>query len=199
MKKANSIDNYNKHFPSTLRKLIERKGTTITALATDIKVTRQAVSQYQDGSTQPNAETIVKIAKFFNVTTDYLLIGENRSVDESANIACDFTGLSQNAVDTLSRLKSTDKETVSRIIENKEFLDIISIFVTAQNNKDLLLPNGAPIINRISNILSNKERLEKEIISERFAVQIATRGLAPLYKQELIEKITTIFNELTNI
>ena len=75
MSKLISIDNYNKPFPSTLRKLIERKNTTIKAVADYIGVSRQAVSQYQDGSTQPNAETVVKIADFFNVTTDYLLTG----------------------------------------------------------------------------------------------------------------------------
>ena len=33
MKKTVSIDNYNKPFPTTLRSLIERKKTTITAVA----------------------------------------------------------------------------------------------------------------------------------------------------------------------
>ena len=63
MSKLNSIDNYEKPFPSTLRKLIERKKTTIKAVAECIGVSRQAVSQYQDGSTQPNADTIVKMAE----------------------------------------------------------------------------------------------------------------------------------------
>ena len=197
MKNVNSIDNYNKQFPTTLRKLIERKNTTIKAVADFIGVSRQAVSQYQDGSTQPNAETIVKIAEFFNVTTDYLLTGKNRNIDESMNISCDFTGLSRNAVDTLRKFNTIKCKTISQIIESAEFLDIVNIIISAQYNKDLLLPNGAPIVNRISNILSEKKRSEGEKISERFAEQVAQRGLAPFYKQEVIEDITTIFNRLT--
>lgn len=197
MKNVNSIDNYNKQFPTTLRKLIERKNTTIKAVADFIGVSRQAVSQYQDGSTQPNAETIVKIAEFFNVTTDYLLTGKNRNIDESMNISCDFTGLSRNAVDTLRQLNTTKCKTISQIIESNEFLNIVHIIISAQYNKDLLLPNDAPIVNRISNILSEKKRSESEKISERFAEQVAQRGLAPFYKQEVIEDITTIFNRLT--
>ena len=196
MKNVNSIDNYNKQFPTTLRKLIERKNTTIKAVADFIGVSRQAVSQYQDGSTQPNAETIVKIAEFFNVTTDYLLTGKNRNIDESMNISCDFTGLSRNAVDTLRKFNTIKCKTISQIIESAEFLDIVNIIISAQYNKDLLLPNGAPIVNRISNILSEKKRSEGEKISERFAEQVAQRGLAPFYKQEVIEDITTIFNRL---
>ena len=98
MSKLSSIDKYNKPFPSTLRKLIERKNTTIKAVADYIGVSRQAVSQYQDGSTQPNADTIVKIAEFFNVSADYLLTGKSKSIDESFNIVCDITGLSSSAV-----------------------------------------------------------------------------------------------------
>lgn len=199
MKKAISFDNYNKHFPSTLRKLIERNGTTIKAVAEKVGVTRQAFSQYQDGSTQPNAETIVKIAEYFNVTTDYLLIGDDRTADENMNIVCDFTGLSKNAVDTLCNFNTIKSTTVSRIIESEEFSNIVNKIVLAQNNKDLLLPNSAPIINRISNILSDKKRSNKEIISERIAEQAALIGLAPFYKQEITENIITIFNKLIGI
>ena len=199
MKKANSFDNYNKHFPSTLRKLIERNGTTIKAVAEKAGVSRQAVSQYQDGSTQPNAETIVKIAEYFNVTTDYLLTGDDRTVDENMNIACDFTGLSKNAVDTLCNFNTIKSTTASRIVESKEFSNIIDTIVLAQHNKDLLLPNGSPIINRISNILSGEKRSAHEIVSERIAEQAALIGLAPFYKQKIIENITIIFNKLIDI
>ena len=126
MSKLSSIDNYNKPFPSTLRKLIERKKTTIKAVADYIGVSRQAVSQYQDGSTQPNAETVVKIADFFNVTTDYLLTGKSKEVDESLNVTCDFTGLSPKSVEKIVSWKSRDNfsrfwcQHLSSIIEAEE-------------------------------------------------------------------------------
>ena len=66
-------ENYTKPFPSRLRKLIESRETTITALAKELKISRQAVSQYADGSAQPNIEKLVSIARFFHVSTDYLV------------------------------------------------------------------------------------------------------------------------------
>ena len=131
MSKLNSIDNYEKPFPSTLRKLIERKKTTIKAVAECIGVSRQAVSQYQDGSTQPNADTIVKMAEFFDVSTDYLLTGKNKDIDESFNIACDTTGLSPTSVKKIVDWKSTDdyhrfwNDYISAIIESDKFENLL--------------------------------------------------------------------------
>ena len=197
MKNVNSIDNYNKQFPTTLRKLIERKNTTIKAVADFIGVSRQAVSQYQDGSTQPNAETIVKIAEFFNVTTDYLLTGKNRNIDESMNISCDFTGLSRNAVDTLRKFNTIKCKTISQIIESAEFLDIVNIIISAQYNKNLLNPSGDVIAHIIIDKLCGENKTEIEKIIDQIAEQVAQSGLAPFYKQRVIEDITTIFNKLT--
>ena len=131
MSKLNSIDNYEKPFPSTLRKLIERKKTTIKAVAECIGVSRQAVSQYQDGSTQPNADTIVKMAEFFDVSTDYLLTGKNKDIDESFNIACDTTGLSPTSVKKIVDWKNTDdyrrfwNDYISAIIESDKFENLL--------------------------------------------------------------------------
>lgn len=66
-------EKYYNPFPSRLRKLIDEHGITITALAKELKITRQAVSQYTDGSAQPNIEKLVSIANFFNVSADYLV------------------------------------------------------------------------------------------------------------------------------
>lgn len=131
MSKLSSIDNYNKSFPSTLRKLIERKNTTIKAVADYIGVSRQAVSQYQDGSTQPNADTIVKIAEYFEVSTDYLLTGKSKHIDESFNIACDITGLSSTAIRKIVDWKTTDdyhhfwSDYISAIIESDKFDNLL--------------------------------------------------------------------------
>lgn len=145
-----------------------------------------------------NIEYLYYLADFFNVSVDYILgITDNPTTDKTLDFICNYTGLSQSAVNTLRQLNTTKCKTISQIIESNEFLNIVHIIISAQYNKDLLLPNGAPIVNRISNILSEKKRSADEIISERFAEQVAQRGLAPFYKQEVIEDITTIFNRLT--
>lgn len=60
-------------FPNIFKELIERNNTTIKAVADYVGATRQAVSQYANGKTQPNIDVIIKIAEYFEVTTDFLL------------------------------------------------------------------------------------------------------------------------------
>lgn len=172
MKKTVSIDNYNKPFPTTLRSLIERKKTTITAVADYIKVSRQAVSQYQDGSTQPNAETVVKIAEYFNVSTDYLLTGNNRDVDESLNIACDVTGLSAEAIKNIIEWKNGDLfASIDRSYEKLDFLRSGNVESFVETIDSLIISPDFPML--LNNIILYKravlefQKTENELIDVR--------------------------------
>ena len=104
-KRDTSEDGYNKTFPRILRELIEKNNTTIQAVANQIGITRQAVSQYCNGETQPNGETLLKIADYFGVSCDYLLRGvsaENIEMHEQL-------GLSDDAIEVLKAVKNIDK------------------------------------------------------------------------------------------
>ena len=59
----------------TLRK---EKGITQTELATTLGVTRQAVSKWESGRTLPDVYNIVYMAAMFDVSTDYILMGEDK-------------------------------------------------------------------------------------------------------------------------
>lgn len=63
-------------FSKRLRNLIETTYTTQGKLGEHIGKTRQAVSQYISGISEPGYDTLVKIAGFFGVSTDYLLGNE---------------------------------------------------------------------------------------------------------------------------
>lgn len=60
-------------FALRLRSLLSQDGETITSLARKLGVSRQAVSQYTYGKTQPNADKLIIIAEHFGVSVDYLL------------------------------------------------------------------------------------------------------------------------------
>ena len=100
-------ENYTRDFPSRLRKLIESRGTTITALAKELKISRQAVSQYADGSAQPNIEKLVSIARFFHVSTDYLVGLSDYEEKEAEGITAQDMGLSEGFARGLKSLYDT--------------------------------------------------------------------------------------------
>ncbi len=202
MKKTDFIDNYNKPFPTILRHLIKERKTTIKAVADYVGITRQAVSQYQDGSTQPNADTLIKISNYFNVSVDYLLgLAKQPTKDKELNEICEYTGLSQNAVEVLIHFDDDKRDILSKVIESGEFHDIIRVIASAQSDKDILYPSGenlaAIIVKGFKDYCSgaNKTRIEK--IMERISQQVVGRGLEPFYKQLIIEDITAIFEKIT--
>lgn len=60
-------------FGERLRILREKKELTQQALADAIHSTQQKISNYEKGSVEPDYETLINIANFFETTTDYLL------------------------------------------------------------------------------------------------------------------------------
>ena len=49
------------------------RGMSQEALASQIAVSRQAVSRWESGDTLPDVENILQLSRIFGVTTDYLL------------------------------------------------------------------------------------------------------------------------------
>ena len=63
-------------FHEKLQELRKQKGLTQEALAEAIFVSRTAVSKWESNRGYPNIESLKAIAKFFGVTVDTLLSGE---------------------------------------------------------------------------------------------------------------------------
>lgn len=53
--------------------LREKKGITQSELAANLGITRSAVNAWEMGITVPSTQYVVELAKFFNVSADYLL------------------------------------------------------------------------------------------------------------------------------
>ena len=58
------------------------KGTT---LAGELGLSKNAVSEWKSGKAKPSTDAIMKIAQYFGVTTDYLLLGETAEPTPDAN------------------------------------------------------------------------------------------------------------------
>lgn len=53
----------------------ERKLTQLK-VALDIHISREALSHYENGTRQPSFDILNKLSKYFNVSIDYLINGE---------------------------------------------------------------------------------------------------------------------------
>ena len=105
---------YNKAFPSNLRKLIASSGKTQRGLAAHLHKSAQAVSYYCDGTSSPDWETIVEIANYFSVSTDFLLgLTPDDTPDQTVKSVCRYTGLSSLTVSFLHHETVENQATVS--------------------------------------------------------------------------------------
>lgn len=104
--KTSVEEKYNAPFPTALRRLMEERCKTQENIANVTGKTRQTVSQYVNGISEPGYDVLVKIADSFDVSLDYLL---GRTADPSRMpCAVDDLGLSPKAVDTIEQLEMLD-------------------------------------------------------------------------------------------
>ena len=60
-------------FAERLKELREEKGLTLVQLAKELKFSHVAVGRWERKARIPNIEALIVIAKYFNVSADYLL------------------------------------------------------------------------------------------------------------------------------
>ncbi|MDE6579918.1 MAG: helix-turn-helix domain-containing protein [Ruminiclostridium sp.] len=83
-------------FGEILRSLRKRNGLTQSELGRRVGLSKAVVSKYENGMGYPTFDTLIRIARFFSVTTDYLL------GVESGNIL-DVSGLSDSQLEAVQR------------------------------------------------------------------------------------------------
>lgn len=75
-------------------------------IAEFLNLSRATITNYESGKRSPDYDTLIKLAKKYNVTTDYLLgLTEAETTDKDKRYICDYTGLSVETVDKLHSYK----------------------------------------------------------------------------------------------
>ena len=82
------------NFHSVLKSLRTAKGLTQGELAEKLKISRSTIGMYENGSREPDYETLESIADYFNVDIDYLLGRTNKTtkIIEPYTMAAHFNG-----------------------------------------------------------------------------------------------------------
>lgn len=100
--------------------LMDDRGVNASEFTKEIGVNHGAVTDWKKGKGKPSAETITKIANYFNVTTDYLLLGtqenEKRPLLSEALVAferkeADFTEEEKDLLEAFAETLLMRRET----------------------------------------------------------------------------------------
>lgn len=80
-----------------IRKFRIAKGISQVDLARDLNVTKQSVSNWENNNIQPSIDMLLKISRYFSVSTDCLLDIDNRKYIE-------ITGLSDKQISHIKQI-----------------------------------------------------------------------------------------------
>lgn len=104
-------------FKDRLTKLRKELGLTQEDFAQKIGYTRTAISAWEIGRNEPSNADTVKIAEFFNVSTDYLLgKSDIRNPEKKDNDLLDLTSMGFSA-ENYTQPTPSQKEQIKGLIE----------------------------------------------------------------------------------
>ena len=176
-RKGSSIELYNSHFAATLRNLMEKNGTTQKELADAVGVRPQTLSLYTTGETQPNVDKLLKIAEYFNVTTDFLITG---TILEDIPVR-EMLGFSERTVENLKLVKNGYFEDSPYMLPLLDCLLGDKDFYTAIERAGYWQQNGA----------------QEDIDRREYSTWKATQALETFLLDFLSRDLQAMYNELT--
>ncbi|KAA0956673.1 helix-turn-helix domain-containing protein [Planococcus sp. ANT_H30] len=91
-------------FSKTLQQLRKSKKLTQDELANRLNINRGTYANYERGHRQPDFDTLIKIADYFDVSTDYLLGRDtkNQQTEQVSLFPFDKIGVDQDEYNNLS-------------------------------------------------------------------------------------------------
>ena len=115
-----------------LKELRKNKGMSQEKVAHDLGLSLRGYQNYEYGQREPNIEMILKLAEYYNVTTDYLLEKNTTTpLDQFENLT--FTKEMEAEANTdYQKLTPQDKAVIARIV--KALVDSHDNNVKAEKN-----------------------------------------------------------------
>ena len=105
-------------FGQKLKELRRKHKITQEQLAKIINVERSSIGKYESTNTIPSKETLLKIAQYFNVSTDYLLGNENTQQKRESKKTIETEKLTLQEKTLLETFRSTTEFGRQRIIQS---------------------------------------------------------------------------------
>lgn len=167
-----------------LKELRTKNGLTQQELADILKVSSMTISYYENGQRKPDSDFIFAAAKYFKVSSDYLL-GLTNAMNSKKNINISkITGLDDYSIDTLEQsVRETNNiaaEIIDAIIQTGSFYRLVYL-VNDIKIEEQQADNEDNIV--VADILDIKI---KDIISMDMKQRsVILKKLFPMYKNDV--------------
>lgn len=182
-----SASNYSAKFPTRLRELHKDAGTTQQKIADAVGVTKSSIGLYETGDSVPDAKTIYKLSKYYEVSTDYLLcLSDVKTTETDLRAVCEYSGLSDETVSTLHNELDRGSSLLQIFINT--FVNSVDCFLFEVSLLELLtLCDKASKIDISSpSLLTELAELEREVSNKSHHVY---------YVQPIQEQIEQVYSK----
>ena len=178
-----------KNFADILDDLIAEKkentGLTNNQIAEEIRIPPSQLSKYRNADLQLRVGSLVKISKYFGVTTDYLLgLSKLKSPNEDYKTVHKVTGLSDKAIQILQSELEKDKEARKISTKYTSFRDGINmISFLIEHEQDY------SVFKALSSFLWFKEKMKKVIEAKQDIIDDDLEYSMTVKQYEALQKV----------
>lgn len=125
------------NFSQRLQEIMKNNGITKFKLSKQLNVSPSTVANWLNGESSPNIERIRQIAEFFNVSTDFLLTGNDASGRQTPESNESFEQLECILLDAFRKVSISDKIAILQHAESlahsKQIYDMIGDMPHGEN------------------------------------------------------------------
>lgn len=102
--------------------LINKHNINQKILASEIGITEATLSRNLNGIHEPKGEVILKIANYFNVSSDYLLGKTNEPTYKTQVIDIQADGVTKTQMEFIKKIEELDAKDIEQIFDYIDFL-----------------------------------------------------------------------------
>lgn len=117
-----------------LKKLRRDRNLSQQEIGDLLGVSGATIGRYESDKMEPGSEAIVRLADYFNVTTDYLL-GRDLGIKESTDLPDVLKRAGYDAIGYTGEFNLTEKE-IKRLLKYAKFLKIVEILEGEDDDTD---------------------------------------------------------------
>lgn len=191
------------NFSDRIKQLREEKDMTSSELAALFKKSESAIRAWETNRTKPDADTLIKLAEYFECTTDYLLgISEFKNKSEITSINSELDDFSKKINEIPENFKSKYLQAVTHLL---------SIVPKSTNQTTLTSLNFAELMQLIETIsiiqnnlsqvylLKQKGHLTKSEKTQHFVSQFINKSSAQTFFNQYLTLVDKMVDNLLDI
>ena len=152
-------------FSERLTQLREDRGLKRQEVADALEISRASLEYYEKGQRKPDIEVAARIAKYYGVSTDYLVgvsaAQVTASDNETLKTVCDYLGISEASAEQISYLTSIGYSTNMDAILSSEIIEILTTSLDDYDKKSIEKAIAYMTLSE-AKTKKDKERLKEE-------------------------------------